>query len=315
MPVSDFECQIARGQIVRYLDGGALSSVALTGLEEHLAECPGCQDAVARRRAALLGALGNEAPTRAVVSLPTENPLVAALRAKAETEKAGPAAALKAEAAVKPRYAKPEPKSGLGKPLALAALLAAVLLGMSRLSHFATAPSSHADAGFAAQALPEPVAKLSVPASTAKAPAVAPAVLPEKPASAPESPTPDRRETPPAPKPIISAKNPAHGPRTLPGAVPKALPLKGENAKSTRHEGPQAVSAPVKPKLKVPAPKVKVSVRPPVVRPTKIHAIKRPAHRRAVRVLRRRAPVRRARAPRPRTTVRVYGLDGHLLKP
>lgn len=105
MPVSSFECQIARGQIGRYLDGGVLSPQAMKGLEEHLAECPDCKALVARRRTELLGQLGGEAPTHAVVAMPKENPLVAALRARAE--ESAPAEPRPASA---PRYADKAPR-------------------------------------------------------------------------------------------------------------------------------------------------------------------------------------------------------------
>src|SRR4051794_23286485 len=117
MPVTDFECQIARGQIGRYLGGGLLSPQAMTGLEEHLAECPGCKALVAERRASLVGRRGGEVPTRAVVSMPVagENPWVAAVRRRAEALRAAsqtletprPSATEKTKST--PRYAKTAP--------------------------------------------------------------------------------------------------------------------------------------------------------------------------------------------------------------
>ena len=112
MPVTEFECQIARGQIGRYLGGGPISAEAMKGLEEHLAECPGCKAVVAERRAALLGQLGGEMPTHAVASVPVakENPVVAALRKRGEERKESEEKKEAAKPAAGPRYAKEEPR-------------------------------------------------------------------------------------------------------------------------------------------------------------------------------------------------------------
>lgn len=299
MPVSDFECQIARGQIGRYLDGGALSSQAMSGLEEHLAECPGCRDLVARRRAALVG---DEAPNRAVVSLPVENPLVAALRAKAEA-KDEPASEPTPAAKPRPRYAKPEPKGGLGKPLALAALLAAVLLGMSRLTHFVTAPSARAAASFAAEALPKRAAKPSPlpsegegrrPAPVVSSKSIAPS-LTKAPASSPgalaasKATIPPKRETPPAPKPVASAKPKAPADRWTQVQIPFSPPRSHPTSKPIRA-------------LKV-----------AVVRPHRVTSARWPAHRRIAPAPHRPALRRIVRRPKTRSTVRVYGPDGRPL--
>ena len=186
MPVSEFECQIARGQIGRYLDGGALSAGMMAGLESHLAECPGCKTLVAERRAALLGSLGGATPTRAVVSMPVENPLIAALRQKADEAEA-PVAEEPSKTA--PRYAEPSKKrSNLAKPLALAGLLAVVLIGMSRLTRSMTGPTAHADASFVATAVPP------TPAPTPVVPAAIAPFIPK-----PRVPIPPK----PLPKPVV----------------------------------------------------------------------------------------------------------------
>ena len=77
MAVQDFECQIARAQIGRYLQGDALSSEALDQLEDHIAECPGCKAVLTERRKALqemLGWKGEDAPKTAVVQDPRPQP-------------------------------------------------------------------------------------------------------------------------------------------------------------------------------------------------------------------------------------------------
>lgn len=224
MPVSDFECQIARGQIGRYLDGGALSSQALAGLEAHLAECPDCKATVADRRAALLGKLGGAVSTRAVVSMPVENPLIAALRAKAE-ETAEETLKPEPKTKATPRYAKePSKKGNLGKPLALAALLAVVLLGMSRVSKTVSSPTAKADVAFAADALPTEAAKPAPVVAVFEPEKFAPVVPKPAPKAAASIPEPsDSRETRPTPAKTIAPK--PVKPKPLVVAKPKAAPV------------------------------------------------------------------------------------------
>ena len=238
MPVSDFECQIARGQIGRYLDGGALSAGAMTGLEEHLAECPDCKSLVERRRAALLGALGGELPTRAVVSMPVENPLVAALRAKAAEEERNETAPEKKPETAKaaPRYAKDVSKrNALGKPLALAALLAVVLLAMSRVTRSMTRPTARAASSFAAETVP-------IEAPKPRAPAPKP-VAEAKPAPPAERPIPK----PLVPKPV------APKPRAVvPPSAPKRRIVRPKRAATPRAKRPaRKRPAPRKPRTTV----------------------------------------------------------------
>lgn len=341
MPVSDFECQIARGQIGRYLDGGVLSPQALASLEEHLAECAGCKAAVAERRAALLDSLN--APTHAVVSMPVENPLVAALRARAEEEQATPkteTASKPATGKAAPRYAKgakaakpakaaktpaaAPAKGNMGKPLALAALLAVVLLGMGRISHTVNAPTGKASNAFVADSLPEktPAAPKFEKPSSRPIPAASASSAP-KPAT----------EVPASPKAASDSKNVA-----APAAKSKAMAAKKDGSwgdlfqsdakKPASPEGSKSAAKPpvAKPAVKAAQPLVKkpvvrtASPRPVAVRP-RLTARPQAAARRVV-LLRRLKPihrakvVRRAKLPRraPRTTVRVYGTDGRLLK-
>ncbi len=44
MRVRNIECQLAQGQIRRYLNGDPLSDVAVEQLEDHLSECPDCTE-------------------------------------------------------------------------------------------------------------------------------------------------------------------------------------------------------------------------------------------------------------------------------
>lgn len=289
MPVTDFECQIARGQIDRYLQGGMLSPQAMKGLEEHLVECPECKGRVADRRAALLGALGGEVPVRAVVSLPKteENPLVAALRARAATESEVEVNEAKPKAKTAPRYAKASKKETpakpqLTKPLALAALLAAVLIGMSYLTRGANGQGvlgGKADAAFASHSLPDAAPVVETP-------------KPEVPKAELSEPQPEAAL--PAETSKASAPDPA--PSTPPATVvskPKPEPTQPLVAA----EKP-AVAVKPTPAKPVPAPKT-VAKAPTAPK----------ARRKAVRRF------KRAKAPSSNGSVRVYGLDGRPLKP
>ncbi|PMU85968.1 hypothetical protein, partial [Pseudomonas sp. GW704-F5] len=53
---------IARGQINRYLAGENFSSEGMRQLEEHVATCEGCKEALAERKRALQRMLGTETP-------------------------------------------------------------------------------------------------------------------------------------------------------------------------------------------------------------------------------------------------------------
>ncbi len=44
MRVRNIECQLAQGQVRRYLNGDPLSDVAVEQLEDHLSECPDCNE-------------------------------------------------------------------------------------------------------------------------------------------------------------------------------------------------------------------------------------------------------------------------------
>lgn len=127
MAVQDFECQIARAQIGRYLQGDALSSEALDQLEDHIAECPGCKGVLTERRKALqemLGWKGEEAPKTAVIQEPPstapknlQNKAIAQLQQAMTSTKTGDGK-----------------KPTVWKPLALSAGLAVVLIGMSYMT-------------------------------------------------------------------------------------------------------------------------------------------------------------------------------------
>jgi anti-sigma factor RsiW len=288
MPVTDFECQIARGQIDRYLGGGLLSPTALSGLEEHLGECAACKSLVAERRMALLGKLNGEAPTHAVVSMPkkeAENPLIAALRAKSEEAllEEEPKQAEAPKAKTSPRYAGATEKTAkpvLTKPILLAGLLAVVLVGMnamSRANNGKGVMGGKAAESFASESLPS-AAQKTEPVAASKP--VAPKPIEksvETPAPVAEKPKVPATEVVPDEKPLVETT-----------AVEKPVPKK------------------------VATPKRTVAVRPLIVKPRVRNIVRRRAARPRL-VVRKRAVRKIARAPR--TGVRVYGLDGHPLKP
>lgn len=88
MSVQNFECQIAKAQIGRYLAGDALSAEALDQLEEHIARCPDCKQTLAEKRASLQAMLGlgeAKAEPKVAAQVPEQQakPLNGWLKAKA----------------------------------------------------------------------------------------------------------------------------------------------------------------------------------------------------------------------------------------
>ena len=131
MPVQEFECQIARGQIGRYLSGEALSAEGLRQLGAHVAECSECKGFLDHRKAALQGMLGETSmPTReqahAVVDVNPSEALIAQIRARSEAEE--PAVSAPTPVANKPV------KPILTKPILYCGLLGIVLVGMTYMT-------------------------------------------------------------------------------------------------------------------------------------------------------------------------------------
>ncbi len=129
MSVQNIECQLAKGQIGRYLSGDPLSPEALRQLEAHIAECDDCQMLLQQRRQALMAMItppksAKPAPT-AVVEVEEESiadkPLVDAIRAIAAENK---------KPKIKPLPAR-SPWEEMKKPLIYSLALAIVLVGMS----------------------------------------------------------------------------------------------------------------------------------------------------------------------------------------
>ncbi|GEM_PF-5070364 len=347
MPVSNFECQIARGQIGRYLSGGVLSPQAMRGLEEHLDECPSCKALVAERRAALIDQLDGSAPTHAVVSMPSqapkaaprENPLVAALRARSTSEEdeapksrvsapryAKPVATAGVPAALEePSVAKETKRSGptmkplMGKPLALTAVLAVVLIAMSYLTKGnggqgalggkaadTFAPQRFASGSFSART--QPIASTSETTSDARAATEPAPNLPFSPRPDATSAEPTGIVAPSTPMPLP----PGSKPKT-PAPVPTSETTTPEPAPRPQASQPQTARPAVRPKPVVQKP---VAPKPVSVAKPRPVAVRRSAPR---PVVRRSVPVRKAVSPpapaKKAPAVRVYGPDGKPINP
>lgn len=83
MSTRSFECQIARGQISRYLAGDSFSSEALSQLEAHVSGCPDCKHYLGERKSALQSMLGKpqipaepeHAPAPEAIATPQNRPV------------------------------------------------------------------------------------------------------------------------------------------------------------------------------------------------------------------------------------------------
>lgn len=129
MQLQNFECQIAKAQIGRYVAGDKLSDEAVEQLEAHVAKCPDCKQNLAERRAVLQAMLS---PGEASVPSQQETPeekksrfdLGHFIRAKVQHRQP-------VQAVVQTSGAKP---SSFTKPAMYSLALGAVLIGMSYAS-------------------------------------------------------------------------------------------------------------------------------------------------------------------------------------
>jgi hypothetical protein len=146
MPAKNIECQLAQGQIGRYLAGVDMSPEAVGQLEQHISECGDCEAYIEEKKRALQEMAGT---THAAVAMPAPQPAQ-----EPETKEASrplhPAAqallkALKEKSAAADQTAletarEPAPKkSAHWKAFAFSAALGAVLLAMSHLTANPTA--------------------------------------------------------------------------------------------------------------------------------------------------------------------------------
>jgi hypothetical protein len=153
MRVANIECQIAQGQIGRYLLGEGFSAEALRQLEEHVASCPDCKQVLQARRTALQAMLGGEtqpadpvSPAAAEPDEPaapsgTPNPLLEILRQRTlglagrGTATAAVMVPADSTGGTPQQTLEPVPgQSGYWKPLVYSGALALVLILMSYMS-------------------------------------------------------------------------------------------------------------------------------------------------------------------------------------
>lgn len=271
MPVTNIECQIAKGQIGRYLAGDPLSPEALKQLEAHIADCPDCKEALQDRESALKSMLGKkpatpsvdfETPADSAVEADTKpNPMAAAIRSQLEAERLQKAELvaeqLRLAKEVQEIQEKPKGKglkmpAGNYKPLILSCALALVLIGMSYMSKSGIGPFGAkadsilpADSGNTVAKTDKPAAKPAVDIKKA-----------EPAASVPAGPNPGITAT--------ASSLTATVPNTTVSPTPTREPGKVETAPSTH---PGSATSPLPPVQKVtPVPTQPAAVTKPVAK-------------------------------------------------
>lgn len=150
MAVKNIECQIARGQIGRYLSGDPFSAEALRQLEGHIGGCAVCKGHLAERKKALQAMLGgmpthaaievdaDPAPQKAAAPRPrlTAAQVAAAQAAiEAATPKVGPKKPTRDTQPAGKTTPDEKPKPIFTRPLIYAMALSGVLIAMSFLTH------------------------------------------------------------------------------------------------------------------------------------------------------------------------------------
>ncbi len=146
MSVQNIECQIAQGQISRYLSGDSFPTTMVTELEKHIAECPQCQEIVNQKKAMLQAMLRMQGakPVKAVVEMPIEQELIEEELPK-RAPRSKPArqtlsqklvdriaeAHASQNAGTTVQREPSDKKNTYGKPLMYSLALAAVMVGMS----------------------------------------------------------------------------------------------------------------------------------------------------------------------------------------
>ena len=145
MPAKNIECQLAQGQIGRYLSGADMSSEAVQQLELHIGECEDCTAFVDAKKKSLRELAASRhavvefpepetepEPQPAPKSIPTPaQSLIAALREKAKGEAKAPILEVKREPVAS--------RSSTWKALIYSVGLGGVLLAMS---HFTANPTA-----------------------------------------------------------------------------------------------------------------------------------------------------------------------------
>lgn len=143
MPLKNIECQLAQGQLNRYMGGDGLSESALEQLESHIRECEDCAVYLDEKKRALQAMVAPIAPssppkegsipTHAVVEFPDEPKPANAFMATLAKKRATLDRAVQPVAASNTPTASQHTPSSFVKPLMYSLGLAAVLIGMSTL--------------------------------------------------------------------------------------------------------------------------------------------------------------------------------------
>lgn len=291
MPAKDFECQLALGQIGRYLSGDRFGQEALNHLESHIQECEECRSHLIEKRSALQRMLNQDLPTHAVVEIEDEtpvkpsNPYQSVLDAIAQAQ----------NQYEEPVIETPDPVTVLapaktlrfGKAPLYAGALSIVLVGMSFASNSITGMLNNR----VANAAPVAEVKAKTPKATYDAPLAK--------APVPQIPAPTAAQSAPAPTPATNQ--------------PISAPRQSQTNTTTNQVEPSRPKRRLAPLVIVP--KAESEVRRPVqetprrVRPI-FHVSTHPKPR-AKRAVAPRTPVRRAEQSVVRLSpVTVYGADG-----
>jgi hypothetical protein len=283
MPTQNIECQLAQGQIGRYINGDRFSTEAVKQLESHIAECDDCSQLLSKRREAVIAMLGGRAQAVVQTEVPSPAATAAVKLLRAITKGETPTelqTVTRAAAAVEQVKPKLLP-SLFTKPVLYCAGLAIVLMGMSYLSRGATKVfgpnASQALPADAPLQTPQPAPKpkpISVPSTAMTGPTLV--------ARTAAKPTIVNK---PALKPISVAKptaKPTHAPTPI--------------AKPSRVAARHVHARPKKPRIRI-----------------GVHRLVRhPARHRSHTAFRTRA--RRAPLPSHTAGVRVYDPAGHPLR-
>lgn len=205
MQLQNIECQIAKGQIGRYLAGDPLSDEAVGQLEAHIAGCDECRAYVAHRKAALQEMLQGESPE----PISKRAGILDLIRKQMTSRGVVQAVA----------QAAPSSKSSVAKPLVFSAALALVLIGMSYLSKnlgSITGPKVAPMVG-----IPKPTPTPAPPVRPGAKPAPKPVAKPKPTAKVPAKTTRPVAKPKPASQPKATPSRPTPSPRTRSHPAPE----------------------------------------------------------------------------------------------
>lgn len=330
MAVTNIECQIARGQIGRYLSGDGFSDEAVRQLEAHISGCAGCKAHLSDRKAALQAMLGGP-PVKAVVEVAEAPTPTAAMNAPKPAPKASP----------KPEAKKvPIVSASFTRPLMYSLGLGAVLVAMSAFSRGGLdllGPKAAAATTIAPlpAAPPSPVEKIATPDPIlAKTPSTdtlandsAPPAETSENVAATATATPLSTVSPTAPEPKTKIADPDPKTEATPGAdlgtpvtstsltpPPTTTAKTAVQPPSDSPKGSTKVAKPA-PAAAVTTPKAPVSVAKPARTTAVVHRSPAKRTRRSsVRTRRTRRPTTRRTTTTTRPGIRVYDAAGAPIK-